>query len=418
MRIILTYRRSALRFLLLLFIVMPAKLIAQDISGVWKGVISTTDKEVPYELAISEADGRLTGYSYTRFNVNGKEMVAVKSIKVENNNGRVTVADDDLIYDNFSQSAARSVRQTSNLVLTIEGTLMTMTGEFKTRKTREFRTLTGKITLQKQDSIRETAIAPKLDSLNLLKDLSFVKPKTVVPEPLVIAPVTEPRMPKRPIQKPPSPTYTTIVKPTLQATTGSRKIIPEPVEVPPVIAVVVPPVQKPVPKPVIVAAAKPPVTATPKPTPVTTTPKPTPAIVTAPPVAKPAIVRSTVTGPDFTASLAKRSIETIKTLEFKTDSLLLTLYDNGEVDGDTVSVVLNGKMLMAKQGLSTNAITKTIYITPDMGDSLQLVMYAENLGSLPPNTGLLIIKDGNDRYEIRFAGDLNKNAGITLRRKK
>jgi hypothetical protein len=71
---------------------------------------------------------------------------------------------------------------------------------------------------------------------------------------------------------------------------------------------------------------------------------------------------------------------------------------------------------MSRQGLTANAITKTIYLTPDLGDSLQLIMYAENLGSIPPNTGLLILQDGDDRYEIRFAGDLKKNSAIILRR--
>ena len=116
--------------------------------------------------------------------------------------------------------------------------------------------------------------------------------------------------------------------------------------------------------------------------------------------------------------LAKRKIETIRTVDFKSDSLMLTLYDNGEVDGDTVSVLLNGKNIMPRQGLSTIAINKTIYITPDLGDSLQLIMYAENLGSIPPNTGLLIIHDGEEIYQIRFAGDLQKNSAIILRRKK
>ena len=45
-------------------------------------------------------------------------------------------------------------------------------------------------------------------------------------------------------------------------------------------------------------------------------------------------------------------------------------------------------------------------------------MYAETLGSIPPNTGLLVIRDGQDTYEIRFSGDLQKNAGILLRRRK
>jgi hypothetical protein len=53
-----------------------------------------------------------------------------------------------------------------------------------------------------------------------------------------------------------------------------------------------------------------------------------------------------------------------------------------------------------------------------MGDSIVLIMYAENLGSIPPNTGLLVVHDGNDIYEIRFSGDLQKNSAIILRRKK
>ena len=123
-----------------------------------------------------------------------------------------------------------------------------------------------------------------------------------------------------------------------------------------------------------------------------------------------------VTGP--AADVAKRTIENIQSVYYKSDSLVLTLYDNGEVDGDTVTVLLNGKVIMPMQGLSTRAIRKTIYITRDMPDSLQLIMYAENLGSIPPNTGLLVVHDGEDIYEIRFSGDYQKNAAIVFRRKK
>jgi hypothetical protein len=87
------------------------------------------------------------------------------------------------------------------------------------------------------------------------------------------------------------------------------------------------------------------------------------------------------------------------------------------VDGDTVSVALNGKTIVSRQGLNTTAFTKTVYMTPDLGDSIQLIMYAENLGTLAPNTGLLVLQYDNKRQEIRFSGDLDKNAAITLRRK-
>lgn len=103
---------------------------------------------------------------------------------------------------------------------------------------------------------------------------------------------------------------------------------------------------------------------------------------------------------------------------FYSDSLELTLYDNGEVDGDTVSVVLNDQILFAKQRLSIQPATRIVPITPQMPDTLQLVMYAENLGSIPPNTGLLILRDGQQRHELRFSADLKTNAVITLIRQR
>ncbi len=150
--------------------------------------------------------------------------------------------------------------------------------------------------------------------------------------------------------------------------------------------------------------------------PATPAAKPTePVVAKLPSVIKPTPV-NIVVAPAL--DLAKRQIETIQQLYIESDSVQFTLYDNGEVDGDTVSVALNGKTIVSRQGLNTTPFTKTVYITPDLGDSVQLIMYAENLGSLPPNTGLLVLQYDNKRQEIRFSGDLNKNAAITLRRQK
>jgi len=117
------------------------------------------------------------------------------------------------------------------------------------------------------------------------------------------------------------------------------------------------------------------------------------------------------------ADLSLRATEVIRTIDFKSDSLTLILYDNGIVDGDTVSVILNGEVIIPKQGISEQAYRKVIKIPPGSGDSLQLVLYAENLGSIPPNSGLLIIEDGSDRYEVRFKGDMKNSSAVRLRRK-
>ncbi len=114
----------------------------------------------------------------------------------------------------------------------------------------------------------------------------------------------------------------------------------------------------------------------------------------------------------------ERKTDAQQTVEFKSDSLVIAVYDNGEIDGDTVSVLLNGEVVMAKQGLKASAAKKTLYLSAVNKEDLTLVLYAENLGKYPPNTGLLVIYDGEDRHYVRFSADLQKNAGVVLRRKK
>lgn len=117
-------------------------------------------------------------------------------------------------------------------------------------------------------------------------------------------------------------------------------------------------------------------------------------------------------------SKTNRKIVKIRDIDFSSDSLLLSFYDNGTIDGDTVTVSLNGKILVEKLGLKANAFRITIPTAIKPGDSLLLVMQAESLGLIPPNTGLLIIQDGSTRHEIRFEGDLQKSSAVMLRRKK
>jgi hypothetical protein len=136
------------------------------------------------------------------------------------------------------------------------------------------------------------------------------------------------------------------------------------------------------------------------------------------PLNKPNVETKTPTAIKVFDPFENRKIEIIETVFVSMDSVIISLYDNGIVDGDTVSIYVNGKMHLEKKQLSTTAIRSTIYFPSTLIDSLELIMYAENLGTIPPNTGLLVIQDGNARHEIRFSGDLQKNAAILLRRKK
>jgi hypothetical protein len=112
----------------------------------------------------------------------------------------------------------------------------------------------------------------------------------------------------------------------------------------------------------------------------------------------------------------ERKVETIREIVYNSDSLTINVVDNGTVDGDTISLVLNGKLIAEKKGLTTKAFKITIPAKAT-GDSMLLIMHAESLGTIPPNTGLLIIEDGPNRYEIRFSGDLQRSSAVLLRRK-
>ena len=87
----------------------------------------------------------------------------------------------------------------------------------------------------------------------------------------------------------------------------------------------------------------------------------------------------------------------------------MDLYDNGEVDGDSISVFYNSKLILAHKRLTEKPITLTLAIPA--GDAInELTMYAENLGEIAPNTALMVVTDGDKRYEVRIASDL-KNSG-------
>ena len=73
-------------------------------------------------------------------------------------------------------------------------------------------------------------------------------------------------------------------------------------------------------------------------------------------------------------------------------------------------------------GIDTPPVSSTVALVlakqNGAPDSLVLVMYAENLGSIPPNTGLLVVRDGEAVYDVRFRADLQSNAAIILRRRR
>ena len=107
----------------------------------------------------------------------------------------------------------------------------------------------------------------------------------------------------------------------------------------------------------------------------------------------------------------KRNNNLIKTIEVENAVVKVDLYDNGEIDGDSISLFYNGKLLISHKRLSEKPITLNIKVDKDNSMN-ELVMYAENLGTIPPNTALMVVTDGSKRYEVRITSDLRKSGTI------
>lgn len=112
--------------------------------------------------------------------------------------------------------------------------------------------------------------------------------------------------------------------------------------------------------------------------------------------------------------LEKRNNELVKQITVDNDSVSVTLYDNGDIDGDSVTLIYNNKIITTHQRLSDKPITFTLKVEPGNNNN-ELVMYAENLGSIPPNTALMIIYDGKKRYELNISSTINSNGVVAFK---
>lgn len=358
--------------LIISLLFFPLTFFAQTLTGLWTGTLSndstTIRKDQSFEIALTQYKNKVYGYSRSTFIVNDTLYYIIKRVKGTIVDDVCEVKDDDIIAHNFPGRPDKGVKMISVFRLNHQDSIWQMDGEWKTNKTKKYYSISGNVDLKSETNYEKSKLFPHLEELNLANDIAFYKESKKTPEPAVIT--KQPEIKKE----------TAIIPEKRNPQKSEAAIVPKPVE------------QK---KEVVSQ-------------PINAEVKKQPLIIT--PGVKPSVTAA--------ALVSERKTVAPQVLNFKSDSLQLSLYDNGEVDGDTVSVLLNGEIIIAKQGLKTSAIKKTIYMPAGKGDSLTLVLYAENLGKYPPNTGLLIVHDGEDVYQIRFSADLQQNAAVIFKRKK
>ena len=119
--------------------------------------------------------------------------------------------------------------------------------------------------------------------------------------------------------------------------------------------------------------------------------------------------------PPIIIPVEKRTNEVQAKFEVTGEIAKIELYDNGEVDNDTISLYLNGNLLADRQKLSSVPLHYNVKL--QAGKENRFLLFAHNLGSIPPNTAFMLVTVGGKEFRVSLSSSLQKNAVLVLKRK-
>lgn len=371
----------------ILFVFMCTSLHAQDFTGQWKGEFIDKSSaftgwggdRCEYVLELECSGTKVTGYSYTYFSDGGKRYYTICKLSgtVDKASKSVEVKEIERTKTNVPVTI-RNCFQIHRLTYFKKDDQQSLEGSWVPIPNQQGdcgfgTTILSRRVLQKN---------PAYSNNPVTKTKPVVKPKTTPPAAPIVKAVPKKTPPAVAKKQPAAP----IVKTT-----------PKKVTAPPVIKKDTKKSTTPI---IVKVAPDKKINTEPKAVVTNDLPKPPPVIKTTP--AQEIVVND---------AYKKRNSELIKTIEIDSTSFTVDLYDNGEIDGDSISLFFNGKLLLSHKRLSDKAIRLTLNVDANQPVN-ELIMYAENLGTIAPNTALMLVNDGENRYEVRISSDLQKSGVI------
>ena len=145
-----------------------------------------------------------------------------------------------------------------------------------------------------------------------------------------------------------------------------------------------------------------------------------PGMVAIPPTAdkkepKPEPQKIVVAPPSIEQKFIARKKKVFTTIPVSGDSISLSFYDNAIVDGDSISLFLDGRMIFSHIKLSDKPYTVKLAVN-ELSEESELVMVAENLGDIPPNTSYMVAMVGDKRHAANLSSTEDSSAVIRLRK--
>lgn len=322
----------------------------KQLTGLWVGSLSndstTTRKEQSFEIALTEYRGKVYGYSRSEFIVNDTLYYILKRVKGTIEGDSCEVKDDEILSYNFRGRLDKGVKVTSIFRMNRQDSTWHLDGSWKTNKTKKFYSISGIVTLKEEKDLSQSKIFPHLEEIKLADDVAFYKEDKKQQDLLVKSKqdnsktellsswVAGNKIPGNITRREIEIKKDDLAKDISQLSKTGQ--VPDSVQLAPR--------NKENPVAINRSDVK------------ETNPQKEVRL------AKPGVPEIVKTGP--AAFVSERKFALSSPVNFKSDSLELFLYDNGEIDGDTVSVLLNNTILLAKEGLKTVAIKKQFMSHP------------------------------------------------------
>ncbi|HWI90390.1 MAG TPA: hypothetical protein VNT20_03905 [Flavisolibacter sp.] len=368
-------------FLALILTISLFSSAQKKVGGFYKGTLfnESTKMTQQYELALAEYRGKVMGYSYVTFVVNDTFYYGIRKIKAKIEGDSLIVEDDKMIANNFPESPAKHVNRTVVIPFHGQDSLISINGRWTTNKTKVYYSVPGSVEASKSSDSSGSALFPHLKELGLMPNESnYVATENKTEEKKVIAESktkaedngigSETKKKEKQDRSKTKIEENGVVTKTKEKENKTKEL-----------ASIVETKKE--------SEAKRKETKT--------------------------IVQSTKEPSVLPYNQRKEHQQ--QTVTVSSDSLMLSFYDNGVVDGDSISVYLNDQPVITTK-LTSIATKKSIYIGGM--DEVKLLLVAENLGSIPPNTGLLLIREGDKTYQVNFTADMQTNASIILKRRR
>ncbi len=112
--------------------------------------------------------------------------------------------------------------------------------------------------------------------------------------------------------------------------------------------------------------------------------------------------------------LLERQNELVTTIVTDQEDVQIDFFDNGIIDNDTISIYHNNVLVVSKNRLSNLPITVKFKCSKT-DNRHEIIVVAENLGDIPPNTALMVIDArGKKRQEVFLASTEQQNAKVII----